>query len=196
MSHFEKVATILVGKLPYGIWPSGDGTRVYVGLENQDAMDVVDTPENRVIATVPIGQAPQAVTYVPGAAEPGKGQGNLQPLGVAGETAHLSMGAPEAAPATSVSLFDQGLVQVLQAAVTGLEPKSPYVLAISTSPEESGSLQPLAAFITNPAGGAIVNADGPIRKLVIDAGTAERRYLVIAPGQPQKLGTPVQIQMP
>jgi DNA-binding beta-propeller fold protein YncE len=27
-------ATIPVGDLPHGIWPSGDGTRVYVGLEN------------------------------------------------------------------------------------------------------------------------------------------------------------------
>jgi YVTN family beta-propeller protein len=195
-SDFEKVATIPVGKLPHGIWPSGDGTHVYVGLENQDAMDAIDTLENCVIATVPIGQAPQAVTYVPGAAEPGSGRENLQPLGLAGETAHLSMGAPGVAPATSVSLFDQGLVQVLQAAVTGLQPKSPYVLALSTSPDGSGSLQPLAAFMTNPAGGAIVNADGPIRQLVSNSSTAERRYLVIAPGQPQKLGTPVQVQLP
>src|SRR4029077_21215377 len=27
--NFEQVATIPRGKLPYGIWPSGDGTRVY-----------------------------------------------------------------------------------------------------------------------------------------------------------------------
>ena len=34
--NFSKVATIPTGKLPHGIWPSGDGTRVYVGLENED----------------------------------------------------------------------------------------------------------------------------------------------------------------
>ena len=33
---FSQVATIPVGKLPHGIWPSGDGTRIYVGLENAD----------------------------------------------------------------------------------------------------------------------------------------------------------------
>jgi YVTN family beta-propeller protein len=195
-SDFAKISTIQVGKLPHGIWPSGDGTRVYVGLENQDAMDAIDTLENRVIATIPIGQAPQAVTYVPGAAEPGSGRENLQPLGLAGEAAHLLMGAPGLEPRTSVSLFDQGLVQVLQAAVTGLEPKSSYVLALSTSPDGGGSLQPLAAFMTNPAGGAIVNAEGQIRQLVGNPVSAERRYLVIAPGQSQKLGTPVQIQLP
>ena len=40
---FEQVATIPVGKLPHGVWPSGDGTRVYVGLENDDEMAAIDT---------------------------------------------------------------------------------------------------------------------------------------------------------
>ncbi len=43
-----------------------------------------------------------------------------------------SSGASGNAP-TSVSLFDQGLVQVLQASVTGLEPKKPYVLAFANN---------------------------------------------------------------
>src|SRR5262249_32267788 len=63
--NFSKVATIPVGKLPHGIWPSGDGTRVYVGLENEDQIAAIDTLANKVIATSPIGQAPQAVGYVP-----------------------------------------------------------------------------------------------------------------------------------
>ena len=191
---YARVATIPVGKLPHGIWPSGDGTRVYVGLENQDAMAAIDTLENRVIATVPIGQAAQAVTYVPGAAAPDGGRDGLQPLGLTGEAAHVVLAAPDAGPATSVSLFDQGLVQVLQAAVTQLEPKSPYVLALATSPDGGGQLQPLVGFTTNPAGGAIVNTDGPIRQLVGATVLGPRRYLVIAPGQPDKMGVPVQIQ--
>lgn len=195
-SDFEKVATIPVGKLPHGIWPSGDGTRVYVGLENQDAMDAIDTLENRVIASVPIGQAPQAVTYVPGAASSRDGREGLQPLGLAGVVAHIALATRGAAPTTSVSLFDQGLVQVLQAAVTGLDAKAPYVLALASSPDGSGALQPLASFMTNPAGSAIVNANGPIRQLVGDMVPADRRYLVIVPGSPNKMGDPVQIQAP
>ncbi len=50
---FAQVATIGVGKLPHGVWPSGDGTRVYVGLENADALTAIDTLTNRVIATSP-----------------------------------------------------------------------------------------------------------------------------------------------
>ena len=34
--------------------------RIYVGLENADALAAIDTATNRVIANVPIGQAPQA----------------------------------------------------------------------------------------------------------------------------------------
>ncbi|MGA7804009.1 YncE family protein, partial [Bradyrhizobium sp.] len=194
---FSQVAAIPVGKLPHGVWPSGDGSRVYVGLENDDALAAIDTATNQVIATIPIGQAPQAIAYVPNAAPNPDDRQNLQSLGVAGQVAELAL-APKAssngkAP-TSVSLFDQGLIQVLQASVTGLAPKQKYVLALAQQSDGSGSLQPLAAFMTNPAGSAIVDATGPIRQIVQSSAAAERRYLVIAPGDAASVGEPVQIQ--
>lgn len=110
---FSKVATIHVGNLPHGVWPSGDGTRIYVGLENADALAAIDTATNTVIANIPIGQAPQAIAYVPGAAPDRDDRQNLQPLGIAGQVAHLALAAKDQkdgkAP-TSVSLFDQGLI--------------------------------------------------------------------------------------
>src|ERR1700738_2249492 len=90
---FSLVATIPVGKLPHGVWPSGDGSRIYVGLENADALTAIDTVSNKVIATSAVGQAPQAITYVPNAVPEGDGTQGLQQLGVAGQTAHLSLGA-------------------------------------------------------------------------------------------------------
>lgn len=193
---FSLVATIPVGKLPHGIWPSGDGTRVYVGLENDDELAAIDTLTNRVIATIPIGQAPQAVTYVPGAVPAGEGTTGLEPLGLAGQAAQLTLTQDGKSAATSVSLFDQGLLQILQASVTGLEPKKPYVLALASQPDGMGGLEPLAAFTTNPAGAAIVNATGPIRQIVRIGANAERRYLVIAEGTAVEPGTIVQRQMP
>ena len=197
---FSKVATIQVGKLPHGIWPSGDGTRVYVGLENDDRLVAIDTLSNMVTATIPIGQAPQAVNYVPNAVPEGDGTQGLQPLDVAGRAGHVSLvpvatggAAGEKAP-TSVALFDQGLLQVLQASVTGLEPQHPYVLALSLRPDGGGVLEPLAAFTTNPAGSAIVNALGPIRQIVRGEYDVQRRYLVIVPGTAARLGAPVQVQ--
>jgi YVTN family beta-propeller protein len=199
--NFEQVATIPVGKLPHGIWPSGDGTRVYVGLENADAFTAIDTLTNKVIATVPIGQAPQAVAYVPNAVPEGDGTQNLQPLGLAGQAVHMALvppgtkGAADKAP-TSVSLFDQGLVQVLQASVTGLQPKQPYVLALSKQADGGGAIEPLQAFMTNPAGSAIVNALGPIRQVVQGEDKIDRRYLVILSGTPAKIESVAQVEAP
>jgi len=213
--NFEQVATIPVGKLPHGIWPSGDGTRVYVGLENEDRVAAIDTLKNEVIATNPIGQAPQALVYVPDAVPAvsgdtntamtrmmvvpeSHGTSNLQPLGVAGQSTQLWLAPPgarkeEKAP-TSVSLSDQGLVQVLEAAVSGLEPGKPYLLALATEPSGTGVLEPLQGFMTNPAGAAVVNAIGPIRQLVRGEDKIPRRYLVILSGTPDNHGAAVQVQ--
>ena len=195
---FSQVATIPVGNLPHGVWPSGDGTRIYVGLENADALAAIDTATNSVVANVPIGQAPQAIAYVPGAAPNPDDRQNLQALGVAGQFAHLALasrdGSKDGKAPTSVSLFDQGLIQILQASVTGLEPRQKYVLALAEHGDGSGTLQPLAAFMTNPAGSAIVNAAGPIRQIVDQSAAAARRYLVIASGDVAMPGEAVQIE--
>jgi YVTN family beta-propeller protein len=195
-SDFEQVATIETGALPHGLWPSGDGTRIYVGLENADAAAAIDTRENKVIATIPLGQAPQGVAYVPGAVPTGEGVDNLQPTGAAAQSTQLRLSSPGGKAMTQVTLFDQGLVQVLQAAVTGLEPKQPYVLALATQLDGSGKLEPIASFMTNPAGAAIVNTVGPIRQVVEVSTPETRRYLVIAPGSPEQLGQAMQVQMP
>jgi hypothetical protein len=149
---------------------------------------------------VPIGQAPQALAYVTNAVPEGAGTEGLQPLGVAGQAAHFSMVSTARKPAagarapTSVTLFDQGLTQVLEASVTGLEATQPYVLALASRADGSGALQPLASFMTNPAGAAIVNAVGPIRQLVRGEVDTPRRYLVIVSGSTTETGKPVQVQ--
>ncbi|NWD04174.1 YncE family protein [Pseudomonas gingeri] len=196
--NFEKVATIKVGRLPHGIWPSGDGTRIYVGLENDDAFAVIDTLTNKLVGdNIPIGQAPQAIAYVPNAVTKGPGTDNLKPLGLAGQAEHLSLqvvGKTAEQPATSVTLFSQGLTQVLQAGVSGLEPKQPYTLALSQKPDGSGKLEPLLTFMTNPAGAAVVSTVGPIRQIVQGDTPEQRRYLVIVDGKPDQLGAIRQVQ--
>jgi hypothetical protein len=139
---------------------------------------------------------------VPNAVPEGAGRQGLQSLGVAGQATHLTLTRSEDMKSklsagqgpTSVSLFDQGLIQVLQASVTGLEPKQPYVLALANRANGEGPLEPLAAFMTNPAGSAIVNATGPIRQIVQGEGRTPRRFLVIAKGNAAKPGAVVQMQ--
>src|ERR1700761_4024327 len=194
---FSQVATIPVGNLPHGVWPSGDGTRIYVGLENDDALAAIDTATNKVIANIPIGQAPQAIAYVPEAAPDPDNRENLQGLGIAGQAGHLELtkvGAKEGRAPTTVSLFEQGLIQVMQVAATGLEPKRQYVLALAEYADGSGQIEPLAVFTTNPAGAAIVEATGPLRAIVQSRSDTQRRYLVIAPGDASNFGDVVQVQ--
>jgi YVTN family beta-propeller protein len=198
--HPELVATIPTGDLPHGLWPSGDGTRIFVGLENGNAVSEIDTMSNKVVATIPSGQSPQGMVYVPNAVPTGPGTENLVPLGASGDAVHLflSSAAGKEPAETSVAVHNQGLIDLLEAGVTGLEPKKEYVLALSTQADGSGALDPVATFTTNPAGAAIVTTLGLLRKVVAVAAGGEektpRRYLVVAPVKDGKPAAPVQVQ--
>lgn len=202
-TDFARVAEIPVGRLPHGCWPSGDGRRIYVGVENDDALVAIDTATNTVSARLAIGQAPQAVVYVPNAVPRGTGTARLAPLATAANVDRLllvpaSRGSSRSrpSPATTVALYDQGLTQVLQAAVVGLEPGARYVLALAGRRDGGGRRDVLAEFTTNPAGSAIVNAVGPIRQIVGSDAVAARRYLIVAARDAARGAPPLQVQAP
>ena len=191
----ELIGTIPTGEMPHGLWPSGDGTRMYVGLENSNALAAIDTASNKVVSTIATGQSPQGMVYISNAVPAGAGTDNLIPLGMAGDAAHLTLSVPGAAGvATTVVINNQGLVDILQAGVTGLEPKKSYFLALSNNADGSGPLDPIAKFVGNPAGAAIVGAVGPLRKVVQGTTGNARRYLVIAPNVDDKPGAAIQVQ--
>jgi len=191
-----KLVTIIpTGELPHGLWPSGDGTRIYVGLENADAVTAIDTRSNKVIATIGSGQSPQGMVYIPNAVPSGAGTENLSPIGASGEAIHLTLVSVGTGKAqTTVAVNNQGLVDLLEAAVTGLEAKKPYLLALADTADGSGPLEPLAKFMTNPAGAAIVVTVGPLRRAVQGSEGSARRFLVVAPLKGDKPGAPVQVQ--
>jgi hypothetical protein len=196
----ELVAIIPTRELPHGIWPSGDGTHIYVALENGTGMNVINTLTNKVEARISGGQSSQALVYVPNAVPAGEGLVHLEPLFEAGLPVHLVMGAPgtpaDEAP-TTITLNNQGLIDLLQAAVTGLKPKTTYLLALVQDREDlSRDFQPLTRFNTNPAGAAIVNTLGPLRHVVVGPpGKNDRRYLVIVPADAGGEAKPTQIQL-
>ncbi len=181
----ELVATIPVGDLPHGIWPSGDGSRVYVALENGEHCVAIDTVTNKVIATIPIGQTSQALVYVPNAVPNGPGTENLLPLGTAANTAQLHLEAggttlPDAQ--ASVAVNSLGLLDLVQIAARGLAPRTPYQVYLAESNQAPfGKLEPLAVLKTNPDGGGIVQTIGPLKVLAADNpnSAASRRYLVV-----------------
>jgi YVTN family beta-propeller protein len=66
----------------HGIWPSPDGSRLYVALQNSDAVDVIDTVTDAVIHTIRVGQDPMALVYVAGAVPNGDGRRGLTRQGL------------------------------------------------------------------------------------------------------------------
>jgi YVTN family beta-propeller protein len=179
------VAAIPTGDLPHGIWGSGDGTRVYVGLENQDAVMAIDALKNTVLATIPIGQQPQALVYVPNAVPSGEGTNNLLALGDAGKAGHILLVAPEGggSPAhATVSVNVLGPLDLLQAAVSGLKPGQKYTLwLVASRTAPFGQKEALVTFQTNVAGAQVAQAIGPLRQVLTSAGkepVAERFLLL------------------
>jgi YVTN family beta-propeller protein len=174
----QLVATIPVGNLPHGVWPWGDGTRIYVALENGEMAAAIDTLSNTVIANIPIGQTAQALVYVPGAVPSGPGTDNLAPLGEAGNTARLHLEAagsawPDAQASVAVNWVFVDLVQI---AAEGLMPNSQYQVYLAESAHAPyGKLEPRAVLKTNPDGAGIVQAIGPLKTLASDAGTGASR---------------------
>jgi YVTN family beta-propeller protein len=182
----QLVATIPVGDLPHGIWPSGDGSRVYVALENSVQAVVIDTLANQVIARVPIGQTTQAMVYVPNAVPSGAGTDNLVPLGEAGNTARLRLEASGTALPDAqgwVAVNSLGLLDLLQVAASGLTPKAQYQVYLADSGHAPfGNLEPLAVLKTNPDGAGIAQAIGPLKKLAAAGSSApasSRRFLIV-----------------
>ncbi|MDX3852751.1 DUF305 domain-containing protein [Streptomyces sp. AK02-01A] len=181
------MATIPTGDLPHGIWVSGDGTRVYVGLENQDAVIAVDTLRNQVIATIPVGQQPQQLLYVPRAVPSGSGTANLQPLGVAGHAGHLTLSAPKGSGGrahATVSVNALGALDLLQVAATGLEPGKNYKLWLTQNRAAPfGRKEVLTMFTTNVAGAQVSQAIGLLREVLTPTEAAKsrarERFLII-----------------
>src|SRR6266436_3137576 len=181
----ELVATIPVGELPHGIWPSGDGSRVYVALENGEHCVAIDTMTNKVIANIPIGQTTQALVYVPNAVPSGSGTENLMPLGAAANTARLHLEAggsalPEAQ--ASVAVNSLGLLDLVQIAANGLSPRTQYQVNLAESNQQPfGKLEPLAVLKTNPDGAGIVQAIGPLKVLAGNDpnSSASQRFLIV-----------------
>ena len=179
------VTTIPVGELPHGIWPSGDGTRMYVGLENGDAVDVIDTLTQQQIERLPVGYAPQAIVYVPTAVPTGEGLDNLQSPDSKLLALNAALKAPNKGNAVgSITLRSLGEIDGLDVMVRGLTPNQEYGLYLigSNSPEI------ITALRTDAKGAGMGTATGTLRERLEPAtrtGGDSKLQLAIAPRKSQ-----------
>jgi YVTN family beta-propeller protein len=181
----ELVATIPVGDLPHGLWASGDGSRIYVAMENGGEVGVIDTLTNKVIAHIPIGQTTQALVYVPSVVPEGAGSENLVPLGEAANSVRLHLepaGTVWLSARASVAVNSLGLLDLVEVAASGLAPKSQYQVYLAESNHAPfGTLEPLAVLKTNADGAGIVQAIGPLKTLAgKSTSNAVQRFLIVS----------------
>jgi hypothetical protein len=122
--------------------PLGSHDRVYTADQTSNTVSVYDPSGNRLVGVLRLGDVtPQNLSplYRGQLVPTGEGLDHLEPLAEAGLSAHLLMGTPGAsareAP-TTVTLNNQGLIDLLQAAVTGLKPKTTYLLALVEDRED------------------------------------------------------------
>ncbi|HWH39440.1 MAG TPA: hypothetical protein VNU21_06345 [Usitatibacter sp.] len=153
------VKTINVGALPHGIWGSDDGSRMFVGLENGDAVAVIDTATDQVVAEVPIGQAPQALVFVSHAAGSGDGTANLVPRGNE-KPVNVRLKPAQGDAYGFVVARNLGLVDALEVSLFKLKPDTTYDVYVGDQ------RTPVASFKTNPKGMANGTAIGPMREAV------------------------------
>jgi YVTN family beta-propeller protein len=75
----------------HGIAASPDSSRVYVALQNSDAVDVIDTASDSVTTTIHVGQDPMALVYVADAVPHGDGRRGLTRQGLDQPIENLSV---------------------------------------------------------------------------------------------------------
>jgi YVTN family beta-propeller protein len=156
------VATIPTGALPHGVWTSDDGSRVYVGLENGDGMQVIDTATNKVVATVGGGQAPQALVYLSHVAAPGSAD-NLVPR-VNKDSANVPLKPVHGKGKGFIVARQLGVVDALEVSVYQLKPDTDY--GVYLGGQQAGSLHTDAKGMAN---GTMI---GPVRTFA-QAGQAQ-----------------------
>ncbi len=178
----ELVAAIPTGALPHGIWASDNGSRIYVALENGDAVDVIDTARQKVIAQIKTGQMPQALVFVSNAA-PDANAANLVPLERAIENIQLKFVVPtggkkmnykmtKAAPGGFGVVRPLGLLDGLEVNFSGLEPDADYQLILSDNPKAEAKDSTILTVIKSDKNGkATGQALGPLREILQSAAT-------------------------
>lgn len=180
---YKLIATIEVGQLPHGLWPSPDGKRVYVGLEYADQVQPVDLETMKALAPIQAGQSPQALLYAPNAVTKGAGTDNLKPLQDPAATQIVVMSAIEKGTKTRGELAVRtiGSSDLVEQLFLNLKPNTAYTLALSKS-----NAAPYAAdyevnsFVTDEKGKYAGQSTGLIKSRLTDQSPFKHVVLIEA----------------
>jgi YVTN family beta-propeller protein len=170
------LATIPTGALPHGIWTSDDSSRIYVGLENGDGVQVIDPATNKIIATMPGGQAPQALVYLSKVAPSADDRSNLVPR-VNQDSHNIALKPTTGEGKGFVVVRNLGVVDAMEVFLYKLKPNTVYNVTVSSQ------AAPVGSFRTNDAGMANGTMIGPVRaQAASDAAAKADRLMVTEAG--------------
>lgn len=177
--NYKQLDSISTGSLPHGIWTSGDGKFAYVGLENDDKVNVIDIEKMKVISTISIGNAPQALVYASNATNATSKAGKLIPLND-NRTQVIKMIANDKSMGSgAIVARNIGLADLLQINFKNLRPNETYSLALTKSADASlKDAQVLTEFKADAKGMYNGQSTGVIKTLDKTA-SVEYHYLVM-----------------
>ena len=142
------LATIATGALPHGAWTSDDNTRVYIGLENGDGVQVIDTATNKIVATMGGGQAPQALVYLSNVAPTAEDRNNLVPR-VNQDARNVQLKPVNSEGKGFVVLRSLGVVESIEAFLYKLKPDTQYDIYAGDRTAAVGSFRTNAMGMAN-----------------------------------------------
>ena len=166
-NNFKQTDTVLLGVLPHGVWSSPDGKFAYIGLENDDKVQVVDLQKMELVKTIPVGQSPQALVYASNAVAHPENQTNLTPLSSENSQVinlkEINMGIGKGV----LVVRGIGLTDLVQQSFNHLQPIRTYSLALTKSATEPYFADFIInTFKTDDKGNYMGQTTGVVRTMV------------------------------
>ena len=178
-NNFKQTDSVALGALPHGIWPSPDGKFAYIGLENDDKVQVVDLGKMELIKTIPIGQSPQALVYAANAVADPESKTNLTPLNSENSQVinlkEMNMGMGKGV------LVVRGieLTDLVQQSFNHLQPMSTYSLVLTKSAMEPYNPDFIVnTFKTDDKGNYMGQTTGVV-KTMVDKSVKDFTHVVL-----------------
>jgi YVTN family beta-propeller protein len=171
---------------PHGIWPSPDNSRIYVALQNSDAVDVIDTATDTVLKTLHVGQDPMALVYVADAVPVGNGTRGLSRQGLDRPVANIAVQARGASGTGALTVRALDDTDQLVFSAHGLPAHQTFTL---NGIRPDGSATPLFSVSTTAMGTVDQALDytdfiGVYNSAVLTPALPGARKLPVAAGDP------------
>ena len=184
---FKLTDSVATGSLPHGVWTSADGKFAYVGLENDDQVQVVDLVKMAVVKTIAIGQCPQALLYAANASPANASKENLTPLNLADKSQVIKlMNKDNSMSSGMLNVRSVGLTDLVQQDFKKLEPNTSYTLALTNSSNDTFNADyVINSFKTDEKGAFSGQSSGIIKS--VGTGGADYKHVVLIDDLSKKL---------